>query len=106
MSTERTDTPGHSESPLLSRVEAVEMALRIPRWTLGNHEITREFVFQNFLKAIEFVNRVAALAEERNHHPDILISYNKVTLTLSTHKAGGLTEKDFLLAFRIDEVLR
>jgi 4a-hydroxytetrahydrobiopterin dehydratase len=71
---------------------------------LESREIKREFIFQNFVRAIDFVNKVAELAEEINHHPDISISYNKVRLTLSTHKAGGLTEKDFLLASRIDKI--
>ena len=64
----------------------------------------RTFTFDDFKQAIAFVNHVANLAEEANHHPDITISYNKVVLSLTTHSAGKLTEKDHALAKRIDEV--
>jgi len=67
--------------------------------------IAREFKFDDFGAAIGFVNRVAALAEQANHHPDILLhGYNKVRLELSTHSAAGLTDADFQLAARIDEL--
>ena len=62
----------------------------------------RTFSFENFVDAMSFVNRVADLAEDFQHHPDILIRYNKVTLTLSTHDAGGLTDKDFAFAREAD----
>ena len=69
---------------------------------MKNGEITKLYKFPDFKEAMGFVNRVADLAEEADHHPDILIRYNKVTLTLSTHSAGGLTEKDSQLARKID----
>jgi 4a-hydroxytetrahydrobiopterin dehydratase len=65
-------------------------------------EIGREFRFSDFRRAMDFVNRVADLAETQDHHPDICISYNAVRLTLSTHAAGGLTFRDFFLARMID----
>lgn len=71
-------------------------------WELENGEITKQYKFKDFLEAMAFVKKVARLAEAADHHPDILIQYNKVTLTLSTHSAGGLTEKDFVLAGKID----
>lgn len=67
-------------------------------------KIRREFTFKNFKEAIKFVNEVGDLAEQNNHHPDIAINYNKVTLTLTTHDEGKLTEKDFTLAQMIDEL--
>jgi 4a-hydroxytetrahydrobiopterin dehydratase len=67
-------------------------------------EIKKEFVFADFAAAMVFVNKVAELAEAEGHHPDILIEYNKVTLTLSTHDVGGLTEKDFALEKKIDAI--
>ena len=73
-----------------------------PGWELKAAEIAKLYKFKDFKEAMGFVNRVADLAEEADHHPDILIRYNKVTLTLSTHSAGGLTEKDFQLARKID----
>ncbi len=73
-------------------------------WQRKGLEITKVYEHKNFVKAMEFVNSVALLAERANHHPDIDIRWNKVTLTLSTHSAGGLTEKDFTLAKEIDQL--
>ncbi|MCI0630174.1 MAG: 4a-hydroxytetrahydrobiopterin dehydratase [Phycisphaerales bacterium] len=73
-----------------------------PEWSLIGDSMQRTFGFDDFVSAMAFVSRVADLAEEFQHHPDILIRYNKVTLTLSTHDAGGLTGKDFTLAGEID----
>ena len=73
-------------------------------WSLvGDDALQRTYRFENFIEAIAFVNRVAELAEELQHHPDIMIRYNKVTLTLSTHDAGGVTEKDFNFAHTADD---
>lgn len=71
-------------------------------WTREGSAITTTVVRKNFVEAMAFVNRVAELAESSNHHPDIAISWNKVTLTLSTHDAGGLTQLDLDLAAAID----
>ncbi|MBX3365360.1 MAG: 4a-hydroxytetrahydrobiopterin dehydratase [Phycisphaeraceae bacterium] len=70
----------------------------MPEWAETGGEIHRTFAFADFVEAMGFVNRIAIDAERANHHPDILIRYNKVTLRLSTHDAGGITEKDFALA--------
>lgn len=67
-------------------------------WKENQSVISRTFTFKDFAGAMRFVNAVAAEAEKANHHPDIDIRWNKVTLALSTHDAGGLTEKDFALA--------
>jgi 4a-hydroxytetrahydrobiopterin dehydratase len=69
-----------------------------PTWSWADKSITRTFEFSDFNKAMGFVTRVALEAEKANHHPDIDIRWNKVTLTLSTHTAGGLTAKDLDLA--------
>jgi 4a-hydroxytetrahydrobiopterin dehydratase len=72
-------------------------------WTREGDEIVREWVFEDFAGALRFVNRVAEVAEEANHHPDILLhGWNKVRLSLTNHSAGGLTEADFRMAERID----
>jgi len=76
----------------------------VPHWSRRARTILRTFEFEGFLQAIDFVNRIARKAEKRNHHPDIDIRYNKVTLKLTTHDEGGLTEKDFSLARQCDEV--
>ncbi|HUD47922.1 MAG TPA: 4a-hydroxytetrahydrobiopterin dehydratase [Candidatus Baltobacteraceae bacterium] len=76
----------------------------VPQWSKRAQLISRTFKFEGFLKAIEFVNRVAKQAQKVNHHPDIDIRFNKVTLKLTTHDEGGLTEKDFALARQCDQV--
>jgi len=74
-----------------------------PNWSEVNDSIQRTFQFKDFVESMRFVNAVADHAEEVQHHPDILIRYNKVTLTLSTHDAGGISEKDFDFAAFADE---
>lgn len=74
----------------------------LPDWSEVSGAIQRTFQFANFLESMAFVNRVAQAAEADQHHPDILIRYNKVTLTLSTHDAAGITKKDFVLAKKCD----
>ena len=73
----------------------------VPGWENNGKEITRTYKFKDFVEALAFVNKVAGLAEAADHHPDIDIRWNKVRLTLSTHSAGGLTDKDFALALQI-----
>jgi 4a-hydroxytetrahydrobiopterin dehydratase len=74
-------------------------------WSRDGDEIVREWQFENFVQAIEFVNHVADAAEEANHHPDILVyGWNKVKLSLTNHSAGGLTEADFTMAQRLDDL--
>jgi 4a-hydroxytetrahydrobiopterin dehydratase len=85
--------------------EAIEAKLRDSSWSHEGSEIVREWKFKDFAEAIAFVNRVADVAEEANHHPDILLhGWNKVRLSLTNHSAGGLTEADFEMARRIDEL--
>ena len=76
----------------------------LPGWRKNGNVIQRVFEFPDFAKAMELVNKVAAAAEASNHHPDILINYNKVTFTLVTHSAGGLTGNDFALARQINDL--
>src|SRR5438034_815080 len=73
-------------------------------WNLAGKEIRKTFEHKDFVHAMGFVNSVALLAEKANHHPDIDVRWNKVTLTLATHSAGGLTEKDFKLAGEIEKL--
>jgi 4a-hydroxytetrahydrobiopterin dehydratase len=70
----------------------------VPLWEKRARSLRRRFEFEGFMAAIGFVNRVAGAAERADHHPDIDIRWNKVTLTLSTHSEGGLTAKDFAMA--------
>lgn len=80
---------------------------QVPNWQLVGDKIMkikREFRFRNFKESMTFVNRVAILAEEEGHHPDIYIFYNKVRLELFTHAAGGLSENDFIMAAKINQI--
>ena len=74
----------------------------VPDWELKGAAIVRTFTLGNFVEAVEFVNQVTELAEDANHHPDVDIRWNRVTLSLSTHSKGGLTQADFALARQID----
>ena len=74
-------------------------------WVELNGQIQRTFEFANFVESMKFVNQIAQYAEQVQHHPDILIRYNKVTLTVSTHDAGGITHKDFELATKADSLM-
>ncbi|HZT21961.1 MAG TPA: 4a-hydroxytetrahydrobiopterin dehydratase [Verrucomicrobiae bacterium] len=76
----------------------------VPNWKRDGATISRTFQFKDFPAAMKFVNAVADAAEAAWHHPDIDIRWNKVTLTLTTHDAGGLTDKDFALAKKFDEL--
>jgi 4a-hydroxytetrahydrobiopterin dehydratase len=89
-------------SALLPEQDLPAALAGVPAWTLEEREIMRTFVHPDFAAALAFVNRVGVLAEEVNHHPDIDIRWNKVTLRLSTHSKGGLTTLDFDLAAQID----
>jgi len=84
--------------------KAKEMARPLPLWSLKDRSLEREFTLDGFRAAVNFVNKVADVAERLDHHPDINIRYNKVQLVLSTHKAGGLTDEDFALAAEIDKL--
>lgn len=77
---------------------------KISGWVLDKERksISKEYKFKDFIGAINFVNNIAEIAEEVGHHPDIKINYNKVLLEFSTHAIGGLSEKDFILAAKID----
>jgi 4a-hydroxytetrahydrobiopterin dehydratase len=82
----------------LSEPEIEEALRRVPAWRREGDEIVRTFTGGNFVESVKFVNLVMERAEEANHHPDVDIRWNKVTLRLSTHSAGGLTAADFNLA--------
>lgn len=76
-------------------------------WQLvGEHHLEKEFTFRNFREALDFTNRVGELAEQQKHHPDIHLAWGRVRLTLWTHKIDGLTESDFVLAAKIDQLPR
>ena len=87
-----------------SKADAEKKMAEIPGWQLKDKAIERQYKFEDFREAMEFVNDIAEVANHEDHHPDIHISYNKVTIELSTHKIGGLSENDFIMAAKINEL--
>lgn len=92
-------------SSILSAKEIKEAIKDLPEWDVEGKAIVRVFEFDDFEQAIDFVNGVAELAEDADHHPDMDIRYNKVRVILSTHSKGGITENDFDLAERLDTLV-
>lgn len=91
--------------PPLKGPELEKLRLNVLRWTIEkDHHLHREFQFPDFQQALDFVNRVGALAEEQGHHPDIALTWGKAGFTLWTHKINGLTESDFIMAAKIDRL--
>lgn len=88
----------------MSSSEAVERLKQLSGWALDGQAIRRQFTFDGFRQAVAFVVRMGFDAEEADHHPDILITYRRVTLTFTTHSEGGLTGKDFDGAARATEI--
>jgi 4a-hydroxytetrahydrobiopterin dehydratase len=90
--------------PRLDDTAVAEGLHHLPGWERRGHQIVKTFAQEDFAHAMVFVNEVAAAAEAAGHHPHIDIRWNKVTLTLSSHAKGGLTDRDFQLAARIQEL--
>jgi 4a-hydroxytetrahydrobiopterin dehydratase len=89
----------------LSSWDIEQLAPEVPAWTIKDGALEREFQFQDFPEAMEFVGDVAELAQRQDHHPDIHILYNKVRLVFSTHKIGGLSRNDFIMAAKVDHMV-
>jgi 4a-hydroxytetrahydrobiopterin dehydratase len=92
-------------TPPLSRKEAQGLARQVSSWKLVDSRLEEDFSFKDFDETMKFVNQVARVAQQEDHHPDIEISYNKVHLTLSTHSIGGLSRNDFIVAAKIERLL-
>lgn len=88
--------------PKLSREEITKQLPALPGWELKDNAISKLYRFKEFMDGIDFVNRIARIADAADHHPDILINYVRVTFTCSTHTDGGVTEKDLKLARDIE----
>jgi 4a-hydroxytetrahydrobiopterin dehydratase len=89
----------------LTTTEIEDVLRAHPEWKFKDGKLEREWIFTNFVEAIAFVNRVATIAEDAGHHPDIDIRYNHVVLSLISHDAGGITERDAVMAARISAEL-
>ena len=96
------------DSPRVTEADIQELKPQIPEWALGEvngiPRLERAFRFSNFAQALNFTNRVGALAEEEGHHPAILTEWGKVTISLWTHKIRGLHRNDFVMAAKIDSL--
>lgn len=104
--TKKHCVPCERGDPPLPEEKEDEFIKEVPQWVLlrdQTHRIRRQFKFKDFVEAMKFVNKVAVLAEEEDHHPDITIVYSRVNLDLFTHAVGGLSENDFILAAKIDK---
>jgi len=89
-----------------TKKKAKEFLAEVPGWELSRDakKISKEFTFRNFVRAMRFVDKAAQIAEREEHHPDIHIFYDKVVFDLSTHDVNGLSEKDFIMAAKIDKL--
>jgi 4a-hydroxytetrahydrobiopterin dehydratase len=101
----KTCVPCRGGVPPLKGAELHNFSHQLSNWNIiDEHHITRAFTFPDFQKALAFVNRVGAVAEEQGHHPDILLTWGKAEITMWTHKVNGLTESDFIMAAKIDRL--
>jgi 4a-hydroxytetrahydrobiopterin dehydratase len=101
----KTCVPCRGGVPPLKGQDLAALHKQVPQWqVVDDHHISRQFKFPDFKQAIAFVNRVGDLAEEQGHHPDILLAWGKAEITLWTHKIDGLTESDFIMAAKVDQV--
>ena len=107
---DRNCVPCRGGVPALKGAQLSEILQQLPQhaqWTVvQEHHLTRSYKFPDFKSALAFVNRVADIAEDQGHHPDILLGWGKAEITTWTHAVDGLTESDFILAAKIDELPR
>lgn len=105
---EKECTPCKGGVPPLAGAELDELQHKLPgEWDLvGEHHLEKEYRFDGYMPGVEFTNTVARIADEQNHHPDILLTYGKVKVSIWTHKIDGLTESDFIFAAKVEEAYR
>ncbi len=103
----KTCVPCRGGLPPLKGEDLSILQKQVDEWNIvEEHHITKTFKFPDFRRALGFVNRVGGLAEEQRHHPDISLAWGKVEITTWTHKINGLTESDFILAAKIDQLYK
>ena len=101
----RSCVPCRAGTPPLRGEALSQLGREMPDWKIvDDHHLERTFLFPNFRDALEFTNRVGAIAEAEGHHPDILLRWGRVTVTIWTHTIDGLTESDFILAAKVDRL--
>jgi len=104
----KTCTPCQSKTPKLNAMEISTLLEEVPGYTLldvnGVEQISKEYPFKNFKEALQFTNMVAEIAEEENHHPQIILEWGKVTVSWWTHSVEGLHTNDFIMAAKTDRI--
>ncbi|OGG07018.1 4a-hydroxytetrahydrobiopterin dehydratase [Candidatus Gottesmanbacteria bacterium RIFCSPHIGHO2_02_FULL_40_24] len=104
--TKKKCVPCEGGEPPLEKEKVNILLKEVSGWELVEGMVVRKFKFKDFREAVDFVNRVADLSEEENHHPNISIyGWNKVKLTFYTHKINGLSENDFIMAAKVNKIL-
>ncbi len=102
---EKHCVPCRGGVPPLGGEELEKMKAQVPGWDVVNgHDLNRTYTFPDFRTALDFVNRVGAVAEQEGHHPDLYLAWGKVGVKIWTHKIDGLTESDFILAAKIESL--
>ena len=100
---DRACVPCRGGVPPLTADEIAPLLSQLDGWTVAdNHHLEKTYRLKNFLRALELVNRIGAIAEEQNHHPDLFLAWGKVGVKIWTHKINGLTESDFVFAAKCD----
>ena len=87
----------------MAKAEAQKYLLGIPGWLLSDDRIEKEYKFKTYLEGLDFANKIGHIAEEQDHHPDIVIRWRRVKLSLTTHSIKGLSENDFIMAAKAEE---
>ncbi|GAB4314019.1 MAG: 4a-hydroxytetrahydrobiopterin dehydratase [Candidatus Zixiibacteriota bacterium] len=101
----RQCVPCRGGVPPLRGEEITKLQSQVSGWSVvDEHHIEKDFLFPDFAAGLEFVNRIGAVAEEQGHHPDVYLTWGKVRVKLWTHKIDGLTESDFIMAAKIDQL--
>jgi 4a-hydroxytetrahydrobiopterin dehydratase len=105
--TQKRCIPCESGGPALEAKQAEALQAHVPHWQVrpGNRELHRHFKFPSFADNMAFIGRMSWLAEAEGHHPDFCVHYNQLDVTLTTHAIGGLSENDFILAAKIDQLV-
>ncbi len=102
--TQKKCIPCEAGTPPLEESKVNELLKEIPTWQIKDGHLYKKFKFKNFVEAMKFVNEVAEIAENEGHHPDFCVHYNRVEIELFTHAIKGLSENDFIVAAKIDNL--
>ena len=101
---QKTCVPCEAGTPPLEEAKAKELMKEVPAWALKDGHLYKKFKFRNFVETMEFINKIAEIAENEGHHPDFSVHYNKIEIELWTHAINGLSENDFIVAAKIDNI--